>query len=187
MVVKNGKVMSWIGLPVAVYFRQEGSWQPIDNLIIDEREFQDCNNYWTAGLLRIIDWFWLYILDLNAKDGQCAPPPDVTNAKYIPAETYSQRSEVEYECINSGYTNRGINNTKLVCGKLDSGESIWVGERIDCQLLTDTGVCAITVGLYFWVLIRKCFRRKSSNIKTWVRLVQLLRLRLSSLWMGFNT
>ena len=67
---------------------------------------------------------------------------------YTPSETYSQRTEVEYECINSRYTNRGINNTKLICGKLGSGESIWVGERIDCQLSTDTGVCTITVGFY---------------------------------------
>ena len=38
------------------------------------------------------------------------------------------------ECTNSRYANKGANNTKLVCHTLDNGETIWFGDKIDCQL-----------------------------------------------------
>ena len=49
------------------------------------------------------------------------PPPAIPNAKYTPLETYPARSEVEYECTNSRYINKGTNNTRLVCSTLDNG------------------------------------------------------------------
>ena len=74
-------------------------------------------------------------IDIDADaEVNCTRPPDVPSAKYTPLETYPARSEVEYECINSRYINKGINNTKLVCRTLDNGETIWVGDKIDCQL-----------------------------------------------------
>ena len=75
----------------------------------------------------------------------CTLPPDVPNAKYTPLETYPARSEVEYECINSRYINKGANNTKLICAELASGETIWIGDKIDCQLSPEIGMFSFSV------------------------------------------
>ena len=72
------------------------------------------------------------------------PPPAIPNAKYTPLETYPARSVVEYECINSRYINKG-NNTKLVCRTLDDGETIWFGDKIDCQLSPKIGTSSISM------------------------------------------
>ena len=76
----------------------------------------------------------------------CTLPPDVPNAKYTPLETYPARSEVKYECINSRYINKGTNNTRLVCRTLDNGETIWIGDNIDCQLSPEIGECRCKIG-----------------------------------------
>ena len=79
-------------------------------------------------------------IDIDAEvQVNCTLPPEVPNAKYTPLETYPARSEVEYECINSRYINKGNNNTKLVCRTLDNGETIWFGDKIDCQLSPEIG------------------------------------------------
>ena len=67
----------------------------------------------------------------------CDPPPKVSNAKYTSLKSYPPGSKVEYECINSRYINKGTNNTKLVCGTLDNGETQWKGDRIECQLQSE--------------------------------------------------
>ena len=71
---------------------------------------------------------------------QCEAPPDVSNAEFTPLDSYPARTEIEYRCINTNYVNKGANNTKLVCGLLDSGETIWTGDQIDCQLSPELGM-----------------------------------------------
>ena len=87
----------------------------------------------------------LSYIDIDADaEVNCTLPPEVPNAKYTPIETYPARSEVEYECINSRYINKG-NNTKLVCRTLDDGETIWFGDKIDCQLSPEIGTSSISM------------------------------------------
>ena len=81
---------------------------------------------------------------------RCNPPPEVPNAKYTPLETYPARSEVKYECINSRYINKGTNNTKLICAELVSGETIWIGDKIDCQLSPEIGMFSFSVYTFFF-------------------------------------
>ena len=79
----------------------------------------------------------------------CETPSNVSNAVFTPLDSYPPGSEVEYECINNKYVNKGTNNTKLVCRTLDNGETIWIGDNIDCQLSPEIGECRCKIGRIF--------------------------------------
>ena len=59
---------------------------------------------------------------------------------YRPLASYPPESEVEYECISSEYININSTNTKLVCETLSNGETMWVGDTVDCQQVSASGI-----------------------------------------------